>query len=389
MAMTVKLQDVFREHLPPYQTNHGLTRQQHKAAQAILGCRTGAYGGRVEQCSDCDHTRILYNSCSNRHCPQCQGLAKERWIDARSEDLLPVSYFHVVFTLPEELQVVVLQNQELLYNLLFQSVSQTLLELAADPKYLGAQIGFTTVLHTWGQNLLFHPHLHCIIPNAGLAPGGHFQEGRKEFFLPIRVLAKLFRGKFMAGLQKLFDAGKLQFHGSIRHLQATAYFTTWRHKLYQKDWVVYSKQAFSGPEAVIAYLGRYTHRIAISNHRILAMDAQTVTFEWFDYRDSQKKTMTLPAEEFLRRFLLHVLPHRFMRIRHYGLQANRNRKTKLKRCQRLAGALVAAARFRNLNAVEIMSILVGRDITLCSFCQKGKMLVRGPLPRNTSPPLSA
>ncbi len=261
--MTVKLQEIFQEHFASYQANHGLSRQQQKAAQAILDCRTAAYGGRVEQCPDCDHTRILYNSCSNRNCPQCQALAKERWIDARSEDLLPVPYFHVVFTLPEKLQLVVLQNQKLLYDLLFQAVSQTLLQLAADPKYLGVQIGFMTVLHTWGQNLLFHPHLHCVIPNGGLTPGGRFREGAKEFFLPIRVLSSLFRGKFMAGLQKLFDQGKLQFHGNVKHLQSISYFAAWRHQLYQKDWVVYSKQVFSGPEAVIAYLGRYTHRIAI------------------------------------------------------------------------------------------------------------------------------
>jgi len=387
--MSVSLQDIFREHFASYEDNHRLSFQQSKAAAAILGCRTAAFGGRVEECPHCENQRIVYNSCSNRHCPQCQALAKERWIDARSEDLLPVPYFHVVFTLPEELQLVVLQNQKHLYNLLFQAVSQTLQELAADPKYLGAQIGFTTVLHTWGQNLLFHPHLHCVIPNGGLTPDGRFQKGKEKFFLPIRVVSALFRGKFMAGLQKLFDQGELQFDGSIQHLQSRQWFGSWRHRLYQKDWVVYSKQAFSGPEAVIAYLGRYTHRIAISNHRILAMDEHTVTFEWLDYRDQQKKVMTLPVEEFIRRFLLHVLPHRFMRIRHFGLQANRNRNTKLRWCQRLAGRIVAAARFLGLNAVEVMSILLGKDLTLCPRCQKGAMLVRMHIPRNTSPPLSA
>lgn len=386
--MTVELQDIFRTHYPDYAANHNGSYEQYKAAQAIIGCRTKAYGGRIEQCPECEHTQILYNSCCNRHCPKCQTLAKERWIDARREDLLPVSYFHVVFTLPHELHVLVLQNQALLYGILFEAVAQTLTELAADPKYLGVQLGFTSILHTWGQNLLFHPHIHCVIPNGGLTPQGKFKQGPKEFFLPVRVVSKLFRGKFMALLQRVFEQDHLKFYGSIAHLNQIQYFAPFRHSLYQKDWVVYSKQAFSGPETVIGYLGRYTHRIAISNNRILKLKDGMVTFAWTDYRDNEKKTMALPVEEFIRRILLHILPHRFMRIRHYGLQANRNRNTKLRRCQRLAGQVQSKAQFRDLNAVEILQSLLGKDVTLCPCCQEGKMAVRIRIYRGTSPPSS-
>lgn len=370
--MAVELQDILRQHYQDIEHLIG-TYEQYKAIRAIIGCRTGAYGLRQEECPECEHTRILYNSCRNRHCPKCQTLAKEKWIDARREDLLPVPYFHIVFTLPEELNVLVMQNQRLLYNILFDSVAETLAELAIDPKHLGVQLGFTSILHTWGQNLMFHPHLHVVIPNGGLTPRGQFKVGSKKFFLPVKVLSRVFRGKFMAKLQRAFEQDLLEFRGSIIHLNSIQYFAPFRHSLYQREWVVYSKRAFSGPEAVIEYLGRYTHRIAISNNRILSLEEGNVTFKWRDYRDNKQKVMTLPVEEFARRFLLHVLPHRFIRIRHYGFLANRNRKTKLRYCQRIAGGLKSKAKFANLSTEEILKVLLGKDITLCPCCQKAKM----------------
>lgn len=383
--MTIELQDIFREHYQDIAHLIG-SYEQSKALWAIMGCRTGAYGAREEQCPECEHTRLLYNSCRNRHCPKCQTLAKEKWIDARREDLLSVPYFHVVFTLPDELSVLVMQNQKLLYSMLFDSAAETLAQLAADPKHLGVQMGFTSILHTWGQNLMFHPHLHVVIANGGLTPQGQFKVGGKEFFLPIRVLSKVFRGKFLAKLQRAFEEGRLEFHGSIAHLRNTQYFAPLRHSLYQKDWVVYSKRAFSGPEAVIEYLGRYTHRIAISNNRILSLEDGNVTFKWRDYRDNEQKVMTLSVEEFARRFLLHVLPHRFVRIRHYGLLASRNKKTKLRYCQHIAGRLKSKAKFVNLSTAEILKVLLGKDITLCPCCQKAKMVTVSQTFRGLSPP---
>ena len=389
MIMTVELQDVFREHFDDYQTSHAVTFDQWKAAQAIMGCRTSAYGGRVQECPECDYTTILYNSCRNRHCPKCQSLAQLKWVDARREDLLPVTYFHVVFTLPSELELLVLQNQKTLYSCLFKAVAETLKELASDPKYLGAQLGFTSVLHTWGQNLLFHPHIHCIVPNGGLTPHGTFQQGSDRFFLPLRVVSKMFRGKFLALLQAAFDKEELEFHGSIEHLNHRQYFAKLRHGLYQKDWYVHTERAFDGPEAVLQYLGRYTHRIAISNERILKLEDGMVTFSWKDYRDNQKKIMVLPAHEFIRRMLLHILPCGFMRIRHYGLLASCNRSTKLKQCQRLAGQAEAKARFRDLTSLEILTIVLGRDVTLCPSCGKASMYLTQYLGRSHAPPRCA
>lgn len=388
--MTVELQDVFQKHYPAYAASHDVPFGQAKAAQAIIDCRTNAYGGRVEQCPNCDHTQVLYNSCRNRFCPKCQTIAKERWIDARREDLLPVPYYHVIFTLPDSLRVPVMQNQKVLYKILFDAVARTLQQLAADPKYLGVQLGFTSILHTWGQNLVFHPHIHCLIPSGGLTPYGTFKAAaHKEFFLPVAVISTVFRREFMALFQQAFDEGQLKFHGHISSLNRIARFGPFRHRLYSKAWVVFVRHAFSGPEAVIEYLGRYTHRTAISNNRILKLENGMVTFSWLDYRDGNNKTMVLPAEEFIRRILRHVLPCHFMRIRHYGLLANRNRNTKLRRCQQLAGQIQSKARFKDLSTVEILTIILGRDVTLCPHCGEARMVSRLRIPSGHSPPLSA
>lgn len=388
--MAVELQDIIREHLQDFLKEHQVTWEQAKAIMDILNCRTAALGGRIQSCPECEHTVILYNSCRNRHCPKCQTLAKEKWIDARLEDLLPVPYFHVVFTIPEELNAIMYQNKQVLYKLFFTAVAETLAELSADSKYLNAQIGFTSILHSWGQNLMFHPHIHCIVPNAGLTKEGLFKQGSNEFFLPVKVASRKFRGKFLYMLRQEFGNGKLVFHGNAEYLKDKFKFGQLVSSLYNREWIVYTKKTFSGPEAVIEYLGRYTHRIAISNNRILKLENGLVTFKWRDYRDNKEKVMTITAIEFIRRFLMHVLPYRFMKIRHYGLLSNRNRNSKLRSCQKLAGNIVSKARFKNLCAAEIVKLLTGKDITLCPSCHKGKLVTIMTLwPRNLSPPLSA
>ena len=316
-----------------------LAWQHCKVMDAIVRCRTAELGGHRDRCSDCGHTTaVSYNSCRNRHCPKCQGNARARWLAARSAELLPVPYFHIVFTLPHELSALVLQNKRLLYDLLFRASSATLLEVARDPRHLGADIGLLSVLHTWGQTLEHHPHVHCIVPAGGLAPDGRWIASSRRFFLPVRVLSRLFRGKFVAGLKQLSHQNKLQFHGSCTPLVQQKHFRHFLHQLFRKDWVVYAKPPFGGAEHVLHYLARYTHRVAISNHRLVGFDRDHVSFRWKDYaHGSKQKVMTLSADEFLRRFLLHVLPRGLVRIRHFGLFANRTRAAALTRCRSLLG----------------------------------------------------
>lgn len=368
-----EVQNVFEKYGLEYHRNHPMTPEQYKAMMAILKCRTSELGGRIDECEDCGHTQILYNSCRNRSCPKCQTFLKVKWIDARKEELLPVPYFHVVFTIPEELNMLAYQNQKIVYKILFDAVAGTLLELTADPKHLGAQIGFTSILHTWGQNLMYHPHIHCVVPSGGLTPEGKFIIGDKDFFIHIKVLSSKFKGKFLCLLKEAYDSGKLGFYGSMLEYEHDQCFQGFLSTLRRKDWIVYSKATFSGPEAIIEYLGRYTHRIAISNNRILSIEDGTVTFKWKDYRDGEQKIMTITAEEFIRRFLLHVLPSGFMKIHHYGILSNRNKSTKLKKCQNAVKYTQAKAQFKNLNAVEIIKILTGKDVTLCPCCKLGKM----------------
>jgi hypothetical protein len=311
-----------------------------KVLDAIVRCRTAALGGHLDRCVSCGHQAISFNSCRNRHCPKCQGNARAKWLAARSAELLPVPYFHVVFTLPHELSALVLQNKRLLYDLLYRTSAATMLELARDPRHLGADIGFLGVLHTWGQNLEHHPHVHYIVPAGGLAlDGSRWIDSSQRFFLPVHALSRVFRGKFVAGLKQLVAEDKLQFHGSQQHLAAPGCFPSFLRQLYQQDWVVYAKPPFGGAEHVLNYLARYTHRVAISNHRLVAFENERVSFRWRDYaHGGKKKLMTVSAHEFLRRFLLHVLPSGLVRIRHFGLFANRRRSAALERCRSLLDA---------------------------------------------------
>lgn len=305
--------------------------QRLSVLRAITRCRTAALGGHIDHCPRCGHQAISYNSCRNRHCPKCQAQARQRWLAAREREVLGVPYFHVVFTLPHELNPLCQYNPEVLYGLLFQASAATLLEVAADPKHLGAEIGFLSILHTWGQNLLLHPHIHCAIPAGGLSPDHtRWVHPRYPFFLPVKVLSRVFRGKFIAGLRRAYRRKKLRFYGPIAALEDPKRFTSFLRTVFRQDWVVYAKPAFGGPTQVLRYLGRYTHRVAISNHRLLAFDGERVTFRWKDYaHGSKQRKMTLSATEFLRRFAQHILPRGFVRIRQYGFLATRHRATNL------------------------------------------------------------
>ena len=313
--------------------------QQLKALRAIQRCRTAALGGHRDACQSCGYQAISYNSCRNRHCPKCQAQARERWITARQRDLLDTSYFHVVFTVPHELNGLALENPRLFYDLLFTATAQTLLEIASDAKHLGAEIGVIAILHTWGQNLLLHPHIHCVIPAGGLSlDHRRWVRPRYAFFLPVKVLSRVFRGKFLAGLKRLHRRKTLQCAGPAGVLADQQQFAKLLRHLHRHDWVVYAKPAFGDPLQVLRYLGRYTHRVAISNHRLLAFEQERVTFRWKDYAHGGKQSqMTLTGTEFLRRFFLHVLPRSFVRIRHFGFLANRFRLSRLALCRQLLG----------------------------------------------------
>jgi hypothetical protein len=317
-----------------------------KVLDAIVRCRTAALGGHRDKCVRCGHQAISFNSCRSRHCPKCQGNARAKWLAARSAELLPVPYFHIVFTLPHSLSALALGNKRLLYDLLFRASAASLLELARDPKHLGADIGFLGVLHTWGQNLEHHPHVHYIVPAGGLAlDGSRWIDSSRRFFLPVKALSRVFRGKFAAGLKQLFEQDKLQFHGSQLYLAAPGCFSGFLRQTFRQDWVVYAKPPFGGADHVLNYLARYTHRVAISNHRLVAFENDRVSFRWRDYaHGGKKKVMTLSADEFLRRFLIHVLPKGLVRIRHFGFFANRRRETALARCRQLLGATACADR---------------------------------------------
>ena len=333
--------DIFRAAGPAYRAVHAghLSLHQLKVMSAIEHCRTAVLGGHVEACEDCGHWRIAYNSCRNRHCPRCQGAAARTWLAAREADLLPVGYFHVVFTLPAEVADIAFQNKALLYDLLFRAASETMLTIAADPKHLGARIGITAVLHTWGSAMTHHPHIHMIVPGGGIAlDGQRWVASRPAFLLPVRVLGKLFRRLFLTRLMALHEAGRLAFYGSLAHLADRCAFLRHLAPVRKKRWVVYAKAPFAGPEAVLAYLSRYTHRVAISNRRIIGFDGTSVTFLFKNYRRlgaDRQQVMTLAADEFIRRFLLHVLPRGFHRIRHYGLLAGSTRKIHLEHARRL------------------------------------------------------
>jgi len=338
---TLEVADIFRTFGPAWreqQAGH-LSLGQLKVMSAIEQCRTAALGGHALRCDACEHQEISYNSCRNRHCPKCQAKAAQRWLEARQADLLPVEYYHVVFTLPASISAIAYANKTTIYRLLFEVAAQTLMTIAADPKHLGAQIGTTLVLHTWGSALTHHPHVHGIVPGGGMSPDGErWVACRRGFFLPVRVLSRLFRRRFIEELEKLHRSGQLQFFGDDASLIEESVFAHWLAPLRSCEWVVYAKRPFAGPQPVLAYLSRYTHRVAISNRRLLSMDDHGVTFRWKDYRAkgrTRHKTMTLAADEFMRRFLLHVLPGGFHRIRHYGLLSNPERRRQLVRVRTL------------------------------------------------------
>jgi hypothetical protein len=343
---TVEVADILRalgnRFLDRYQPN--FSYQQLKAFRAIQKCRTAALGGHLDSCPKCGHQAISYNSCRNRHCPKCQTQARERWIAKRQQELLPTSYFHVVFTVPHELNVLALTNPKQFYELLFRASAATALEIAADPKHLGAQIGIISILHTWGQNLLLHPHIHCVIPAGGLSSDHQrWVHPRHPFFLPVKVLSRVFRGKFVAGLRRLYRCRKLNCSGTAAMLAAPKQFSQLLRRLYRQDWFVYAKPALGGPMQVLRYLGRYTHRVAISNHRIVAFDGERVTFRYKDYAHGGKhRLMTLHGVEFLRRFFLHILPKGFVRIRQFGFLANCWRTARLTQCRQLLNVSTTA-----------------------------------------------
>jgi hypothetical protein len=357
----LELADVIDHH--GHRLGKAVSGEHRRILRAIASCRTAALGGHVEMCDCCHHQRIAYNSCRNRHCPRCQASACARWMQDREAELLPAEYFHVVFTLPDTFNALALANSRIVYGVLFDAVSQTLLEIAADPKHLGAKIGFMAILHTWGQNLSLHPHLHCVVPGGGLsADGSTWVSCKPGFFLPVRVLSKVFRGKFIDGLKKARDRGKLV------GIDCDASFGRLLNASVKHDWVVYAKRPFGGPQQVLKYLARYTHRIAISNRRLVACDDQTVTFRYKDYAQGNRpRTMTLDGAEFLRRFLLHAVPSGFMRIRHFGLLANRVRTASLATCRKLL-ADKAPVTF-----TLVVPVVAPPELPRCPVCEKGRM----------------
>jgi hypothetical protein len=378
MRPPLEVADIFRQHGSSFRLTHPLSPEQRRVMRAIEQCRTAALGGHLDECDTCAHQRISYNSCRNRHCPKCQSLAKARWLEARIADLLPVQYFHVVFTLPEQLAALALQNKRVVYNLLFSTAAETLRTIAADPKHLGAEIGFLAVLHTWGQTLRPHPHLHCVVPGGGLSlDGSHWRSCRKGFFLSVNVLARLFRRLFLEALARAYEHDKLTFHGTIAYLAEPRAFKRLLASLRAREWWVYAKRPFGGPEQVLAYLGRYTHRVAISNHRLLALKDGHVTFSWKDYaRGNQQRPMTLKTDEFIRRFLLHVLPRGFQRLRQFGFLANRRRRAKLALCRQL----LASAAGQNVtnqplprDYQSLYETVTGKSLQQCPACHTGTM----------------
>lgn len=366
--IVLELQQVFARFVGAYLHSHPVHPEGIKAAKAIVNCRTAALGGHLDQCDSCQDVKISYNSCRNRNCPKCGNVKKEQWILDRTSELLPVPYFHTVFTVPHQLNPLFLANPSVMYALLCKAAADTLAKLALDPKFLGAQIGITMVLHTWGQNLSFHPHVHCIVPGGGLsADGRSFVHSKKKFFIPVKVLAKVFRGKLLALVKKAYAEHSLQFAGTSMPLAEEPAFLALLDSVYALDWVVYCKKPFKSTYHVVQYLSRYTHKTAIYNNRLTAMDEATVTFRYRDYKDAGKvKLLTLDAMEFIRRFMQHVLPTGFQRIRYYGILSNCNRKTKLRKCLRLTRTALRPK--VKLSAKELILKLTGKDISKCPSC---------------------
>jgi hypothetical protein len=382
MRRGLEVADVFRSHGPAYRQAHGkeMPLDQHRVMNAIEICRTSELGGHVDECDSCGALRISYNSCRNRHCPKCQCLDKERWLESRKRDVLPTPYFHVVFTMPEQLWPIALRNRKVVYDILFKSASETLKELAKSPRHLGAQIGFIALLHTWSQTLMHHPHIHCIVPGGGLSADGKRWIGcKEEFFIRVEVLSRLFRGKFLHYLKKAYESGGLKFPGKIEEFKSKQAFKELCSALYGKEWVVNSKPAFTNAESVMDYLGRYTHRVAITNNRIVKFKGNRVTFTYRDRDDNDKvKYLSLEAFEFIRRFLLHILPEGFMKIRHYGILSNRSRTDKLLRCKQLLSVPPNESECggEKESWEDLFFRIAGIDLKVCPHCGNGKMVLR-------------
>jgi hypothetical protein len=393
----LEVADIFRRYGAAYREAHQLPYEQLRVMRAIEVCRTAALGGHVEKCNGCDFTRNAYNSCRNRHCPKCQNTERAKWLEDRKAELLPVEYFHVVFTLPEQMAEIAFYNKETVYGLLFRATSETLLTIARDPKHLGAEIGFFAILHTWGQNLLHHPHLHCVVPGGGLSPDHErWISCPPGFFLPVKTLSRLFRRLFLEQLEDAFYKNKLRFPGSIEALQDAFAFDALLASHEDREWVVYAKPPFGGPQRALEYLGRYTHRVAISNHRLLSLEDDEIAFQWKDYRSEAReksRTMTLEVNEFQRRFLIHTLPAGFQRIRHYGYLANCHRKNKLAYCRALLTAGATGLLPQPEECRALMEQLIEPEPGhRCPRCESGIMLriatlepIRWPaMPPNTS-----
>lgn len=380
--------ELFSLYGSPYRSEHKLPVQHRKVMFALEHCRTSVLGGHVDKCDRCGHLRISYNSCRNRHCPKCQGLNRIKWIDKVSSALLPVPYFHIVFTIPSQLNRLSLVNQKCVYNILFKAASESLLMLAKDPKYLHALTGLIAVLHTWGQNLMEHPHLHTLVPAGGWSEMAQcWKPSRKKFFIPVKVISAVFKGKFLSMLKAAYNNAELKFEGEIKPLQLKSNFKQLLHLLYDKPWVVYAKKPFKNARHIIQYLGRYTHRVAMSNNRITGIENDHVIFKWKDYKDrGTQKLMKLPASEFIRRFLLHVLPKGFCKIRYFGIFASRNRKPLLKQCSKATGHVFVQSKFTGMSWQEALLLACGIDVCLCPVCKTGKMQTALLFKNNKAPP---
>ena len=382
---TREVADIFRRYGDAYRQQAGVSpaSAQGRVMTAIETCRTAALGGHVEQCDACGHQRIAYNSCANRHCPKCQSLKRAAWIENRQEETLDVEYFHVVFTVPDAIAAIASQNKSLIYGILFRATARALRTIAADPQHLGAEIGFFAVLHTWGQTLVHHPHLHCVVPGGGLSPDGtRWVACRAGFFLPVRVLSRRFRRLFLQHLQTAYDAGRLHLAGSLEALQDRPAWMATVDAVRQTEWVVYAKRPFAGAQQVIDYVGRYTHRVAISTHRLLDIDGGHVRFTYKDYQAAppdSSKTMTLAATEFIRRFLVHVLPTGFHRIRYYGVLGARHRREKLTRCRQLLGStgapVIPSAAMPRTDYRDRVETLTGVSLRVCPACRHGALII--------------
>lgn len=365
-----KIQKILEIGLEEYLEKNKTIGYKQKVINAIKNCKSDKLGAHKYICDECGYEEIAYNSCRNRHCPNCQTGKKLKWIEARKEEVLNIKYYHIVFTIPSELYTIAIQNQEKIYKILFKSSAETVQELARDEKYLGAEIGFFSILHTWGQNIMYHPHVHLVVTGGGLTEVNTWKEKEEDFFIPVQVMSRVYRGKFLDYMKK----EKIEFYGSNKDLENPATYNSLIQKMYDKEWIVYCKEPFKNAECVIQYLGRYTHRVAISNERILKIEGEKVTFKWRDYKDNNKmKEMTISIQEFIRRFLMHILPPHFMKIRYYGILGNKNKKKKLLKCKILTRTKIYKK--KELPTLELLKKVLGKDFNLCPQCKKGHMLI--------------